>query len=318
MIKDAYETTLTRNYNIAKIRSDLVKASISDQHFFTTTDADGKRHEGLLLLTANAEDIPPVVHPLSFSDQDTNMRLNETVVIDVRALVRSQAGGESYQVVNQHEYRFLLLRGQLVTLWHQQQYETLANAHTLPASVYGRWFSQGLTHRLGLSADEQITVTVLATCFYLNAFYHEEALNNPEMADKRLLQLSRLCYSTPEQIAHLKPIFSELVTLEDLIDHLKESIDNPRIDLLSYGLLVGILTYGWYGANGKEIMAVAMEFPPIWIAVVMTALTSRVAKNSPVTRLLTPFTRKGVDQDFLRAMTRLLGTTTSAEVRYGA
>ena len=314
MLYDAYETTLTRNYQIEKIRANLIKAYISDDLSFTAADSEGKQLDGLKLLIGNAEEIPPVVHPLSFSDRPENRELSQTVVIDVRAMVRPQRGTRSYQVVNQHEYRFLLLRGQLSALWNHRQQEQLGNAHTLPASAYGRWFSQGLTHRLGLTAEDQVTATLLSTCFYLNSFYPEEQINNALLTDRRLLQLGRLTYTSPDQIAHLKESFATLVTLEDLIDSLKEQIDNPRIELLNYGLLVGILTYGWYGANGKEIMAVAMEYPPTWIAVVMIALTSRVVKNSPISRLLTPFTRKGVDQDFLKAMARQL---TSGEPVYG-
>lgn len=314
MLKDAYEATLTRHYNIAKIRSDLIRAYISDDQSFTSKDADGKSFDGLKLLIGCAEEIPPVAHPISFSDQPGNRELSETVVIDVRSMVRPQAGTGSYHVSNQHEYRFGLLRGQLSALWNNQQQEQLANAHTLPASVYGRWFSQGLTHRLGLTAQDQVVVTLLSTCFYLNSFYHEEQINDDHLADRRLLQLSRLTYTTPDQITHLKEAFKTLITLEDLIDQIKQNIDNPRIDMLSYGLLISILTYGWYGSNGKEILAVAVEYPPAWIAVVYTALTSRVVKDSPVARLLTPFTRKGVDQDFLKAIARLL---LSGEPSYG-
>ena len=314
MLKDAYETTLTRNYQMAKTRSDLIRAYISDDQSFTSKDVDGKSFGGLKLLIQNAEDIPAIVHPLSFSDEPENRGLADTVVIDVRSMVRPQAGTATYKVSNQHEYRFMLVRGQLSALWNRGQQEQLATAHTLPASVYGRWFSQGLTHRLGLTAEDQVTANLLSTCFYLNSFYHEEEIDNDHFAERRLLQLSRLTYTTPDQITHLKETFKTLITLEDLIDSLKQSIDNPRMDMLKYGLLIGILTYGWYGSNGKEIMAVAVEHPPAWIAVVMTALTSRVVKDSPVARLLTPFTRKEVDQDFLRAIARLF---LSGDSNYG-
>jgi hypothetical protein len=64
-----------------------------------------------------------------------------------------------------------------------------------------------------------------------------------------------------------------------------------------------------YGMNGvKDVMAVAIEFPPTFLAIVHTAINDRGYNKTPLTVAAKPFDRNGAFKDFNLAFDGLLGS----------
>lgn len=303
MNRDAYSTYITSNYRMEPTLAALAEAAITNDEIFSRFDEEGEEINNVHLLVGHDADIPPFAHPIYFPT-DADHRLAGLVVVDVRSFVRVTPNG--FKVSNFHDFTFQLRRARLAVLWHGEGRENLGNVHSLPATSYGRWISEGITHKLGLTVDDQVTINILATGCYLNSFADPEHFGEDAYQRKLMLQVARMTFVTPDMVERYKEILPTIVDAQSLIQAIRDNVDNPRVEMLNYGLLVSVLTYGWKGSHAKENMAVAIEHPPTWIAAVLTSITSRVVRDSPISRIVTSLTRRGQDKEFVSAYGRLL------------
>ena len=71
----------------------------------------------------------------------------------------------------------------------------------------------------------------------------------------------------------------------------------------------------WFGSNAKEILAVALEHPPTWYAIVFSSLEERTYKNSMIARVAERFGKGGAWVDFKNAYSELIKRHVQQEQR---
>ena len=57
----------------------------------------------------------------------------------------------------------------------------------------------------------------------------------------------------------------------------------------------------WFGANAKEILAVALEHPPTWLSLVYIALKERSYKNTSLAKIALRYALNKGGNDFIRS-----------------
>jgi hypothetical protein len=70
--------------------------------------------------------------------------------------------------------------------------------------------------------------------------------------------------------------------------------------------LFTVLGGTWFGANAKELVAVALEHPPTWISILLAAFTERSFRNSQLGKLAERGSNKKTGEDFVVAVLNLL------------
>ena len=304
MSYDAYDTQLTKNYRMDVIKQAISRNFIESFENYTDKDDSGRGHEGLYLMVGQDNDVAPFAHPIFFDRTSLNTGLADFVVVDVRPYVRQEGSG--YRVTNSHDYNFHLKRGLLAALWSTEERERLLTTHSMSTTAYGRWLGESIRQKLGLNPDDQNIITILAIAYYMNRFVDPMDLDSERHLTKLVIQVGRYTHTDLDRVEQFRNEFSTLITIDDLIASIKKCVENPRIEMLSYALMVSVLTYGWRGAHAKEIMAVAIEHPPTWLAVIITALTTRVVRESPVAKIVWTLGKDGSDRAFLSAIARLI------------
>jgi hypothetical protein len=86
----------------------------------------------------------------------------------------------------------------------------------------------------------------------------------------------------------------------------QEITDSVRLKDFNAGVLFTLLGNTWFGANAKEMIAVATEHPPTWIAMLLSAFTERTFKNSQIAKILERNSFKKLSDDFVNSTLNLI------------
>jgi hypothetical protein len=78
--------------------------------------------------------------------------------------------------------------------------------------------------------------------------------------------------------------------------------------------LLTIVRNSWFGTNAKDYIAVALEHPPTWMAIVYTAIVERTYKNSMIYRVAEKAGKRGGAEEFIKNYTALVKEHTKATV----
>lgn len=297
MLRDSYETTVGSSYNIDGILTELDR-SVIDNTIFTSTLPDNETVNELRIVVGENPSLQPFNHPISYKDM---------VFVDARAMTKNDPMTTlGYKVTSGTDFKLQILRSkiQLLGMFNGPSY--LSNIHPLPTIVYGRFISEGITFKLGLNPEDQMVLNILATAFYISQTSDGGFSNEGDGVGKVSMQISRHTHISPDIVGGVLADVTELSTLDQLLELMLEKVDNSRIKQLNAGLFFTTLTYGWKGSNSKELMGVSIEYPPTWMAIVASAITERLQKDSPVSKMVKNYTRRDMDREYILGLSRAI------------
>lgn len=284
-----YETLTLRQFNIDKIVSGLRVANAEGQ----TTHADVKGFSHVTTLFDKHSDVPTFGHPIIVDGQ---------VFVDVRGIV-GVSPDRQVRVKDKAEYQFRVLRAALELEWNKDEdfRDQLVSISDLPLEIYTKWFSEGITRRLGLGPETQAKLTAVAGFYYLQCVEGEV---NERVWQRNVAIVARVTRIPAARLVEMFPEPLSFHSMTELTMYISEHLDDPRLGKMNNTLLYGILANGWYTQHGNEVMGVALEMPITWIACVYHAVGDRALRNSTIGRLLQ---RTKTDQSqFQRAILSLL------------
>lgn len=317
MIHSPYQTTACRAYDTRAIEKGAKLAAVEDQILHTLTTPAGKTITGQVMgVSPDNKDIPLFSHPFpTYLNADTKI-LGETpfILLDIRGVAKVGRTGE-LKLTNPTEYEFLLVRGLLTYFWYQNDPRDLVNLGEIAPAIFTRWLAQSITRRLGLSPAEQVQVTVVALFYWYSLFTPNEEIGEgaiPEGEKRRIITKLNAISSIPSSMSfELADKLSYMPTLKDFVQGLKDVVQSPRMERLSEGLLMSMLGGSWFGFNAKEVVAVALEHPPTFLAILHMALKDRSYKKSMLGTLAYDHDKRGRGEEFSRNVNHLLETVLS-------
>ena len=68
-----------------------------------------------------------------------------------------------------------------------------------------------------------------------------------------------------------------------------------------------ILNGGWFGLGARESVAIALEYPPIWVTIISLALNERTYRNSPIAKIVERSYYRDLTDSFQRQISGLIG-----------
>lgn len=291
----AYDTTFGRRYHTEATEAAIVKASVSNYL--------AKNPDGPVLVQNTSEwpvDVPAFAHPFFVKKPG-----HEGLYVDVRPFISyNRQSGES-KITSTADYNLLLARAGLEYIWRTESPALIRAMSPFPASVFSSWLHEGIQTRYGLEPEDQYKVTIFSAFFYYSLF---ETVESPDEQDflrvcKAIATATRIDVETVMNVLQGQHYVQNVV---DYCDRLEEITGSVRLKGFSTILLYPILTRTWFGANGAEIIACAIEHIPSFLSVVLSAISERAYKRSSLSKLCERVPAKNSADDFQRQLTAML------------
>jgi hypothetical protein len=267
----AYDTTACAGSKLKKI-TDPIDQAVVNGWLQPTND-----FVSILQVTSNPdlEIVPAFAHPIIASNK---------VVVDVRQFGSWDKSQQVFNIRSTTEYKLLEHRAALNHLWLNDYQATLRDISPMPMGVYSSWIAESVARRFALDPREQLLLQILAAVYYNSLFS-----NDTEIDERNKLAI------TNSIVKNLKVSAQDVLDILDKVGHLtdvhsfcKEATiitESIRLKEFNAGVLFSILGGTWYGVNARELVAVAVEHPPTWLAVLLAAFEERTYKNSYITNI---------------------------------
>ena len=285
----AYETKPCMMYRLDETIREIKVANIENR----VIPLNSKSGLAISMMQPDDRNTPPFGHP---------MIIDKRVYIDTRGSISGR--GHDYRVTNAAEFEFASTRGYLTDYAQLHGYEDMANLGDLPLVSFARYLGESITRRLAFGPEEQMMVTVISALYYICLFKEKQELDDRDM-QKYALRISRATRIPVEWILDRAAKFEFMDGVDDYVRVLRENVENPRMENLSVALLYGIVGGGWFGLNRNEVMAVALEHPPTWIAMVKMSVIDRSYRKSGVSMVVLNNDRNGASRQFLQNLSRM-------------
>ncbi len=307
----AYETTACNGFVVSKVAHAIEDAIVAGHY------AANKNNHAIKVInrTATTTPIPAFFHPMvvkrpnSVTPDPEQNRLSERgqdlmVVVDVRSSGKFDDLNYEFKIRNPYEYDFITLYGELNNFWIRDNVRLLSSVSHLPASLYARWMSENITRRFGLNPQDQLSIAILAAYFYLGQFTDDEA---PEMREFQRLcgVISKSVFVNGEAVIRVIENRPYIKSIAEFCEVVKEVTGNVRLNDLNVGVIYSILGNSWYGTNAKELVAVAIEFPPAWILLSYSSYVDRSYKNTGIAKMSVR-DKKGEVDSFIKSLVTLI------------
>lgn len=295
VFKTAYDTTACAGY-VTKRTADAIKLAMT--HGFVEV-LPGSRASAVRGQTSVENDIPAFAHP---------MLVDGRVVMDARPFGRWDNLQNEFKVRNDVEFKVAVHRASLTAIWINESPTLLRDVSQLPLAIYMSWVSEGVAKRFALEPNEQYKFAILCGLFYSTLFLPEGELQERDKL-RVASSISRTMRSSVTDVLAVIDEAGPLPNLNALCQRSSEVCGSIRLVDLNVGLLYSILGGTWFGTDAKEMVAVALEHPPTWLAILVAAFNERNFKNSGITKLTERNGNKAVGQDYVRAVLNLLEVT---------
>lgn len=298
--KTAYDTFVCRDFVMTKVRHAL------DAVYHTGQLQNIPKSSALQLEGGNplSNEVPAFVHPIQLNAR--NAHEEGPIVVDARSFGKYDSHVGAFVVRNRTEYEFLMLRARLNNCWVKEAPSVLLNAGALGMKLYAGWVAEHVAKKFMLDPRERVALQALAAFFYWSLFQDQHPMNavTKHRAEATIMKATALpAKEVTEIVEHFE---SPISGVEEFCEVAHEACRSIRLKELNVGILMALLGNTWFNSNGKEIVAVALEHPPTWIAMVVMASQDRSYKNSAVRRLLENVDRRDKGLTYARAVTNAL------------
>lgn len=320
--RTSYETTIGSSLVVKPIEKAVVEACIRDmlynQHLNIINTLD-VRPIVVMGLYASESNIPLFAHPLYLP----NVQGYQFLCLDIRPFVRKERlevddWSKIPPIRNTTEYQFARDRFILNLAWLTGATHQLQSQFPLAGTVFAGWLSELISRQYALDPRDQVALFCLSYLHYQSLFQESPDLDE----ETRQAAVIHIIKTTPAPGALIRECVDGILskgyalgTINGYCDAVRDYLQNVRLEKFSAGVLVTLTGQSWFGLNAKEILAVALEHPPTWMAIVYTALQERTFRNSNIAKLAERYIKGTVRTDYINAMSLLLDNYVEADRR---
>lgn len=279
--KTAYDTTACRGAIITKIQDNLKEAYIRDLLYFDDVTKTYQVRGGHLV----DELVPTFNHPILFTDPGGEQRL----AVDVRGLGSFNRDQNVFNIRDTNAYNGITLRANLNQVWLEDMGpERMRGMSVFPLMVYANWIGEAVAKRLALEPQDQFSVSVLAAIFYLNLFWEADKSANPTKIEKTLMvsQITRGLSYRADMVYDIVEQHAGIGNIAEFCQACRDLTQSARLRDLNEATLFAMVGGYWYGTNGREVIAVALEHPPTWMSLLWQAMSDRSYRNAGLSKIL--------------------------------
>lgn len=294
-----YQTTACSSYDVKGIQSALQRAEVHGDLAPAVT-LKGTVLKDVYIVPPYVKDIKPFSMPLEFESSN-----GPAIAVDVRGVTKI-TGETSFKIVAGAEYEGAILRGALTKAWIDGGAAEMRRFNDISAKVFIRLLSEALVRRLNLSPFDQQAVVVVCGLFYYSNFIADTQVDRTgalarEEKDRISVAVARLSRINPQKVAELLDGEVPMITnLDSFCDALRFVVKSPRLEKVDAALIMTLMGGLWFGGNARQLMAVALEYPPVWLALIYQALTDRSFHGAQLTKMVENENRNNIGAIFIR------------------
>lgn len=310
----AYDTTVGSLIDVRSIVKAIREAMIQDLSHQRSLDiVTGYDIKPAFIIGAgNAEDIVPFFsHPM-LVDAGNGSKFLFT---DLRLFIRKQdipdlGFNQLPPVKNITEFNFTKSRSILSLAWMTGQQSIVKNDLRWSAIIYAMWLGEIIAKKYMLDPKDQLIINIVSYYFYASLFTEGE-LDNDEI-EKIAVHIVKATKAPASMVFDVLYKVDTLTDLESFCRAIVGATENVRLNDFNSGVLLTLIANSWYGVNSRDILAVALEHPPTWCAIVYAAATERSFKNYMVARITDRYGKHGASDGYIKAYTSLVKEYTAS------
>lgn len=258
-----YQTTVCRSHKVDDIVKELKERIIA--HTLHSTNPY------ILFVTQQDTEVKPFTHPMLI-EMD---RGEQYIVSDLRPVSRINSEGE---IVKTTDFQYMNLRCALMKeAWIEGNVQDLLNLGDYQIKVFSKLMAENLGRRMNLKIETQLRVQVLSCFYYLSLFEEHDDYDyeDEDQLLRRAKRCSRISGLPIQDVMEIIDSLPNIGTMNLFTEALRERTQSVRLEKLSAGVIYTMLGGVWFGNNASEQVAVALEHPPTWCAMLYMATTNR-------------------------------------------
>ncbi len=305
---DSYHTTIGSIFDTKDIILAIKKSIIIDTDITKSLDVSqigGIEPLYITGTTTSEENIKVFNHPLYFKDGD-----RKYLVTDLRLVLKRDASLSNItdSIRNVTEYNFLKSRSILNLHWLAGNASELMITLPFAGVVYSMWLSDMLAKAFVLDFNTKEVITIASSLFYQSLFMGDMDENDKQALVSHTIKMTK---SDSELVFNIADKLDGITTIDAFALALKDITGSMRLRDLNLVSLLTIVRNSWFGNNSKDILGIALEHPPTWIALVFTALTERNYKNSTIAKMADILGKKNKGDEFIRSFKYMMDSSVS-------
>lgn len=293
IIKTAYDARVCTAYRTNKISDAVVAAHIGGN----TTSHYGDKVQTVDIEGDSTMMVPAFSLPLLVERDGI-----KTVYIDMRSLTSYDPRAQTLRIRNKVEYDGKLILGTLAADWAEGFHDRFLVNNPVCLAVFSSMIGEAIAKRVGTDAMTQLRISVLGAIHYMNCFVDEEEQQSRDYKARLISMLTRHCGFRADEVTSMVNEYWNINGLDELCEAVKSYTQNRRLDDLNPSTLLEYVGAYWYGNNGKEMIAVALEYPPMWLYLVFLSFTDRSYRNTRLFAITDRNTYKRMSESFIRNM----------------
>lgn len=300
MFVSPYDTTAGRMVNIKSTHDQLLQYYITHgitEQLMALPHNDGV--DKILLFKSGTSGIPYWTHPLELVTSQGVM-----TVVDVRGFTRVTREGH-VEVTSQLDYDLAVLRAHLQKMWAQEAASQILGFGNIQVQIFSRWMTEGLMYAYNIDQDTQTKVTMIAGVFFLCQF---EKIDSEGVIPKEFIHrwsiiigkaISMNVGAVYDLIADLPP----MNTLSDFITVTKEHTGSISLEEMTIKAVFEVLGKSWFGYQAVQLVTAAIEYPPIFAALIYTAIQERGYRNARLSTTVKRYDSRGtLGTEFVKSL----------------
>lgn len=312
--RSAYDTTVGKGFNTAKIKNSILETIIKESIYEFTYDLASLnlKDNVLPMFIASKSDseanIPFFIHPLIVSLEPIKQK--ETMVcMDIRSFAsynkNSQDTNDALLVRNKMELDLARIRTVLNMVWITERPMNLRDISSVPTAVFSSWISETIAKRFALDPKDQLVIQIIA-CIYYNTLFSDHNTFSEEEKVRTIGSIIKITRAPSKLVLEIFEKVTEMPNIKEFCKNIRDIGENTRLQDFNEGVLVSLLITSWFGTNSKEMLAVALEHPPTWIAIVYSSFVERTYKNSGIAKISQRYAQGKGETDFVRSLVALI------------
>jgi len=256
--------------------------------------------------------IPPFIHPYliqNFKNQDYLVTDLRTFRATSEEFISDRSFEES--VRNKTEYGLAKSRAVLNLLWLGPDIGRIRARFQFAGSVFAAWLSQAISKAYALDFQDQVRIMAVSIYYYHSLFTSDKRLEGDALESAVVHTIKATKFPAVEVYKIFEAI-GEIGGIDDYCKEVQTCIENVRLNDFNHPMLLTLIRNSWYGTNSKEMLSVALEHPPTWIAIVFATLTERTYKSSSLYKIVEMQGKRGNADEFRMNYLELISNTVIA------
>lgn len=261
---------------------------------------------GLVHALTDGTDVPAFTLPIHIRDAMGQ----EYICLDLRKQKReyklSEDGDKFFPLLlTDTAFMSNLALAQYIWLKRPSEFNIIFND---AGRIFATWVGFEISKRLVLSPLQQNEMVIYFAYYWFTRYMDEGKIRNEDYQFICLTIQRLFGYDINLIQQTLDPLqYEASPTLNHFCTLIRETNPNPKLKDLSSILVISMLFNGWIASsNARELIAVALEYPPLFMLMMYRGLSERSFKNAKISELALRLLTGQKQQTYILAFDNLL------------